>query len=230
MISVCIATYNGDQFIEKQLNSILIQLGENDEIIICDDFSTDKTVEIVRSFNDKRIKILVNDKTLGVVRNFERAISLSKGNYIFLCDQDDIWESDKLQVYLSEFSAYDLLLSDASIIDEGDYVIKDSLFNNRNPLKGLVANLYKSPYTGCCMAFKADMKKYVLPFPPKIVMHDLWIGNICRKYGKVFFINKKTLKYRRHLSNLTYTSEKSKNSLFFKISCRLRLLYELMRR
>ena len=100
MLTVCIATYNGEKYIRQQLNSVLIQLGENDEVIISDDSSSDATVEIVRSFNDSRIKLLVDNKFSSPVRNFENALKYATGDYIFLCDQDDIWLPDKVKSML----------------------------------------------------------------------------------------------------------------------------------
>ena len=94
-ISVCIATYNGGAFIKDQIYSILLQLSQNDEIIISDDGSRDSTLNILFSFNDSRIKIYKNGGKHGVVSNFENAIKHATGDYIFLCDQDDVWMPGK---------------------------------------------------------------------------------------------------------------------------------------
>ena len=93
MISVCIATYNGEKYIEEQIASILPQLKENDEIIISDDYSTDNTIQVLTKINSKKIKIFKNQGEKGYTSNFENAIKQAKGNYIFLCDQDDVWLS-----------------------------------------------------------------------------------------------------------------------------------------
>lgn len=95
MISVCMATYNGEEYIKEQLESILCQLGEMDEIIISDDGSTDNTLNIIESYNDSRIKIHINTGKHGFVYNFENALQKAKGEYIFLSDQDDIWLPEK---------------------------------------------------------------------------------------------------------------------------------------
>ena len=89
-ISVCIATFNGEKFIQEQIQSILPQLGEDDEIVVSDDGSTDRTMEILELFKDKRIRLLVNEGKHGFIWNFENALRKAKGDVIFLCDQDDI--------------------------------------------------------------------------------------------------------------------------------------------
>ena len=94
MISVCIATYNGEKYIKEQLLSILPQLGKKDEVIISDDHSTDNTLDIVKGLNDNRIKIVMNNREKGYTSNFENALSYAIGDYIFLSDQDDIWMSN----------------------------------------------------------------------------------------------------------------------------------------
>ena len=98
--SVCIATFNGEKFIKEQLDSILCQLGVDDEIIISDDSSVDQTISIIESYKDKRIKIFVNQKFSSPIYNFENAIMKSRGDFIFLSDQDDIWQSDKVEKML----------------------------------------------------------------------------------------------------------------------------------
>lgn len=213
-ISVCMTTYNGEKYIEEQVDSILNQLCENDELIVCDDVSIDRTLTIIEGMNDIRIKIIRNNENVGVVKNFEKAIDLANGDFIFLADQDDIWEYNKIECFMNEFHDSGLLVSDAFIIDSEGKLIRDSFFNNSNPVKGLLHNIYKNPYLGCCMAFRAELKKYILPFPEKIAMHDIWIGNIVYKYGKIKFVNEKLLRYRRHGNNISHTGERRKIRYF----------------
>ena len=99
MNSVCIATYNGEKFIEEQIRSILLQLDSHDEIVISDDHSTDKTIQIIKSINDDRIKIIYNKNNKGYTNNFENAISKASGDFIYLSDQDDVWKPTKVKVY-----------------------------------------------------------------------------------------------------------------------------------
>ena len=95
MISVCIATYNGEKYLREQLDSILPQLAESDEVIVSDDGSTDGTIDLITSLNDPRIKIVSNSGRKGYVGNFENALKHTTGDYIFLSDQDDIWYPNK---------------------------------------------------------------------------------------------------------------------------------------
>jgi len=94
-ISVAIATYNGEKFIQRQLQSILEQLDENAEIIISDDGSSDNTLTVIKNFNDKRITVLRNPEK-GLIKNFENALKHTTGNIIFLADQDDVWVKGKV--------------------------------------------------------------------------------------------------------------------------------------
>ena len=100
MISVCIASYNGARYIREQIESIVAQLDDNDEIIVCDDHSTDDTVAIVKSLPYQQIRLVENEKNLGYTGNFEHCIALARGEYIFLCDQDDIWKPNKVALCL----------------------------------------------------------------------------------------------------------------------------------
>ena len=98
-ISVCIATFNGEKYISSQLDSILNQVVPVHEIIISDDMSTDNTIEIIKNCNNPIIKIFINKERLGVAKNFENAIKHANGDFIFLCDQDDIWLKNKTQTF-----------------------------------------------------------------------------------------------------------------------------------
>ncbi|MFD2939567.1 glycosyltransferase family 2 protein [Flavobacterium notoginsengisoli] len=232
MISVCLATYNGENYIKQQLDSILNQIGIDDEVVISDDNSTDDTVTIINSFNDKRISIHKN-KGKGVHQNFENAISKSKGDYIFLSDQDDVWMADKVQTCLKDFEkGYDLILSDCSIFNsETGEIVEESFFLFNNSKKGIINNILKNSYIGCCMAFSSRLKNKVLPFPKTIPMHDSWIGITGELFFKVNFNKGKLIKYRVHSQNASYTGTgKSEYSLLKKVSFRLSLCYALCRR
>lgn len=110
MISVCIATYQGEKYIREQLASILCQLDDADEIIVSDDGSTDRTLDIIRQMADHRIKIVEGPHRHSPTLNFERALQEARGDYIFLADQDDVWKPDKVQVCMKWLQEYDLSL------------------------------------------------------------------------------------------------------------------------
>lgn len=230
MISVCIATYNGEKYIKEQLDSIRCQLSESDEIIISDDSSTDATLKIIENINDNRIKILPNNTFRSPIFNSENALKHAKGDYIFLSDQDDIWMPEKVMKMKSELLHKDLCISDCMIIDADGVIIEKSFFEMHRSSRGFWKNLTKNTYIGCCMAFKREILKYVLPFPSNIAMHDIWIGLSVELMGTSVFIKDKLIKYRRHDRNASPTSKKSQYSFQFKIHYRFIILYQLLKR
>lgn len=230
MISVCIATYNGEKYIKEQLDSILCQLSIVDEVIISDDNSSDSTLDIIQNYNDSRIKIFKN-KGQGLIENFENALLNSSGDYIFLSDQDDIWVENKVTECRNDFEkGYQLILSDCSVFDsESETVIHDSFFEFNNSQKGIVNNLVNNSYIGCCMAFKKELKGKILPFPKHVPMHDSWIGINAELYFSVKFNQKKLISYRKHSKNVSDTgSGISKYSFFKKVSFRILLVYYII--
>lgn len=229
IISVAMATYNGEVFIKEQLNSILDQLSENDEIIVSDDGSTDNTINIINSINDKRIKVIDGPK-MGVKQNFANAIENCSGKYIFLSDQDDIWEKDKVSKVLEKFDEgdYTCIVHNCSVVNgDAKEIIIDSFFDYRKSKAGILNNIYRNKYLGCCMAFSSNVRNKILPIPNNIEMHDQWIGIICEKYGKSLFINDKLIKYRRHGNN---TSSMKHYPLLKMIRNRLVFIFELIKR
>lgn len=227
-ISVAMATYNGEKYITKQIDSILNNLNNNDEIIISDDGSTDNTINIIESYNDKRIK-LFNGPKQGLIKNFENAISHCNNNYIFLSDQDDIWASNKKEEILKTFKKTnsDLIIHDCKVFDsKTNKILIKSFFNFRKSKKGIFKNIIKNSYIGCCMSFKKELLNYLLPFPNHIPMHDQWIGLIAEKKGKVYFLNKKLINYRRHEDNKTNLKHQS---IFFMIQNRINIIINLIR-
>ena len=177
MISVCIATFNGEKYIREQLTSILLQLSDDDEIIISDDLSTDHTLDIINELHDKRIRVLHHSK--GKYRysfdytthNIENAINHSQGDVIFLADQDDVWLPNKIEVMMPYLEQYDLVLSDCTVVDENLRIQHLSYFDLVSSKQGIFRNLMKNAYLGCCMAFKRKLLKYALPFPSSMVAH-----------------------------------------------------------
>lgn len=230
MISVCMATYNGAQFIREQLNSILIQLGPDDEIIVSDDSSTDGTLDIVNSYGDSRIKVFAGNKFHSPIYNFENALRHANGDYIFLCDQDDVWLPNKVEVVRANLEIYDLVVHDCKVTDANLNIVQSSFFQSLSAGKGFWKNWIKNSYSGSCMAFKRKVLDYVLPFPPHIAMHDIWIGLLVERRGKVNYINMPLILYRRHGGNASFGNEKSHYSIGYRIWYRLVLLYQLLKR
>src|SRR5690606_1799886 len=158
-VSVCIATYNGGKFIKEQLDSILKQLSNDDEVIISDDSSNDNTVDIIKSLNDKRIKLFENQKFRNHVRNFEFALKKASNPIIFLSDQDDIWASNKIGIMKTELEKYDIIVCDHSVIDENGNILLKSYFGHFTfrSKPGFFRNLFRHSFSGCCMAFKKSI-------------------------------------------------------------------------
>lgn len=232
MISVCMTTYNGQEYVEEQINSILCQLGQNDELIISDDGSSDLTLILVKDIiaNDARVKLLSGPQE-GLIKNFENALLASKGEYIFLSDQDDVWHPDKVNNYLASFEkGADLVISDAYIINESGEKTADSFYSINGSKKGLLKNLIKNSYLGCCLAFRRDLMVEVLPFPEKIPMHDWWIGLVAEYRNlNVIFLKNKLLYYRRHHNNVSATGEVSPFGIIQKIVFRFNVLCSLVK-
>lgn len=229
MISVCMATYNGEQYLHEQINSILNQLSKGDELIISDDGSTDKTIEIIENFSDPRIKLLKADFHSPIL-NFQNALQHAENDLIFLSDQDDVWMDDKVEKMMQSLKEYDLVVSDCFIVDEEGKIIAGSFFDRNNSGPGLIKNIYKNGYLGCCMAFNREILNHALPFPEDIAMHDIWIGLIGETFGKTLFMPDKLICYRRHSSNASQAGEQSPFTLFTKVMIRMRFVKNLIKR
>jgi len=235
MISVCMATYNGEKYIEEQVKSILSQLAEEDELVVSDDGSTDGTIKILENFGDKRIKIFKHSRNLNnkhpfypSTKNFENALTKARGDYIFLSDQDDVWMPDKIQTTLPFLKENNLVVSDAWIINEN--FEKQEMLSKYMPYKkGYFKNLFKCTTQGCRIAFTKNIKDFCLPFPSGVIIHDFWIRQLVELKFKVSYIPKPLIFYRQHSNNLSKIV-KSENSLFFMLKYRVIILFESLRR
>ena len=148
MISVCIATYNGEKYIKEQLESILSQLETSDEVIVSDDNSTDNTLKIIQSFCDKRIKIYTNKGLKGYSSNFENALAKANGEYILLSDQDDVWLPNKVDTIINDLLKYDFVVTDAIVVNDNLETLIPSHFNHAHTKGGLLNNFFKTRYIG----------------------------------------------------------------------------------
>lgn len=223
MISVCMATYNGEKYIREQMDSILQQLGEGDELIISDDLSSDKTVEIIKSYKDKRIKLYIHGDNHGFVRNFENVLVHADGDIIFLSDQDDIWMPDKVKVTIAALANCDFTVSDCITINENEQVISQSRIKDYNIKTGFWRLMIKTRYLGCCMAFRRSVLEAALPFPENayLMEHDLWLAAVAECYFKTSLIEEPLIKYRRHGGNVSSGGASKGYSVPIKIYRRL---------
>jgi glycosyltransferase involved in cell wall biosynthesis len=217
-VSVILTTFNGATFIEKQIQSILKQNTPPDEIIICDDNSTDGTVSLLNTFiNNKLIKVFVNGERLGVVENFKKAAKLARqGNWLVFADQDDIWAPQKLTRLMDEMQVMDdgytaaLIYSDLSIIDKNDVVISESFWAKQKirPEKIKLATLlYGNIATGCTMIINYPMAEEFFEMGNANFLHDEWLALIAYSFGRARFLRDKLVFYRRHEGNVTFSED-----------------------
>ena len=224
-ISVALAYYNGEKYIEKQVYSILGQLGEGDELIISIDAAADGSMELLERLADQdaRIRLLAGPGQ-GVVKNFENAIAACRGDIIFLSDQDDIWKKNKVERVMKAFreNDVDVVLHNAELMD-GEEVIQcgATMFDYRGSRTGLFKNFVKNSYVGCCMAFRSRIKDVILPIPAEMYMHDYWIGTAGEKLAGTGLLKECLIQYRRHEDNVT---DLTHGSLSFMIRKRISIL------
>jgi glycosyltransferase involved in cell wall biosynthesis len=222
------ATYNGEKYIKEQIDSILVQLGENDEIIVSDDGSTDNTIEIIESYQDSRIKIFRNSFK-NLILNFEFTLNKAKGDFIFLSDQDDVWLLNKVEVNLGYLIKNDIVVSNCKVVNQDLEVINKSFFQLNNSKQGLISNLIKNSYLGCCLAFRKEILGKALPFPKNIPMHDIWLGFVSELFFKPKFIEEPLMLYRRHGANESPTGEDSPFNLCRKFLFRYNIVKNILK-
>jgi len=206
-ISVALAYYNGEKYIEDQIASILPQLAAEDEVVISVDAANPASRKILKSLSesDERIRV-IRGPGKGVVRNFERAIRACVGDVIFLSDQDDVWADNKVERVIKEFEDPEVMavLHDARLMDgQGTFLDEKSMFSFRRTDTGAVHNIVRNGYVGCCMAFRRKLVGIICPIPGEMYMHDFWIGMAAEMAGKVVLIKEPLLYYRRHGFNVT---------------------------
>ena len=204
MISVAMTSYNGENYIGRQIESVLANLSKDDELVISDDGSRDQTLSIIQSFNDTRIKVYKGPHK-GVNQNFANAIAHCNGDFIFLCDQDDVWYSNKVRTVMDAFHKYHCLLvqHDARVTDGKGNTLYESFSKHRRVRPGFIKNYIRNTYHGCCIAFSSTLKKNILPMPYTGCFHDCWIGLIANLKGETVFIEDVLMDYKRYDGNLS---------------------------
>lgn len=225
LISVCVATYNGERYVADQLASIL-QSRLVDEVIVSDDGSSDDTRNIVMSCGDARVR-LVSGPQAGLVRNYEHLLMQARGEHIFLADQDDLWMPDKVETMMRALRSADLAVSDCRVVDMDLKILQSSFFATHSSGPGLLKNLLKNSYLGCCIAFNRSLLKFALPFPHPLAMHDWWLGLVAESFGSVTFVPLPLVLYRRHQANASSASEKSSVSLQRQLAWRAQMASDL---
>lgn len=211
LVSVAMTTYNGEHYLEKQLESIINQSFKNIEIIIVDDCSSDKTKQILQSFHDEysdiyNIKILDNLNNIGFVKNFEKAIRHCSGKYIALCDQDDVWHKNKIELLVGAIDNYSLIFSDVSLMDsKGDIYVKSRSHKFKIDNKSNISFrelVFKNYVIGCSCLFSSAIINDILPFPEDALFHDWWIAIVAVKRQGIKYYDESLIDYRQHDSNV----------------------------
>jgi glycosyltransferase involved in cell wall biosynthesis len=207
LVSVALATHNGEKFLRQQLNSIYAQTYPNVEVVVSDDRSTDGTVAILEEYRRSHgLAYRVNETNLGYPKNFEKAASLCNGAYIAFSDQDDIFLPDKIETLVHEIGGYSLIYSDATLIDEEGTVFAPSYMRYVNfpmltgkPFKELVFSCF---IRGFQVLFTRELLRAALPMPERVT-HDDWFTILAAKRDGIKYLDRPLVHYRQHGRNVT---------------------------
>lgn len=223
-IDILLATYNGEKYLEEQLNSILTQNYSNFKLIISDDCSQDKTKEILEKYQSHpQIEIYYQEKNIGYMKNFEFLLQHVEHNLYMLCDQDDIWLSNKIEKTYAKMKEKqaDLVFTDLEIIDETGKTISKSFNRKMEKIHKItktletnkIAYLYNT-VTGCTILAKKQYLNQILPLPEntKYIIHDSWIALMTSISGKIAYLDEPTVLYRQHVENQVGATRKSFNA------------------
>jgi len=216
-ISVAMTTYNGEGFLARQLNSMLSQSRQIDELVVCDDVSTDGTIGVLNDFSIKApfpVIIVQNQKNLGCIKNFEKSMGLCSGDIIVLCDQDDVWLPDKIKTLESIFNGTDncgMAFTNAQVIDESGQQLSFLLWESvgftkkmqklTKRGKGYQVFSGTNYVTGATAAVTKAFYESTVPFPEtEGFLHDLWLATVAAIQNKLYFSEESTIQYRKHMS------------------------------
>lgn len=216
-IDVLMATYNGEKYIDGQIESLLNQTYQNFCLYICDDHSKDTTKNIIEKYAKdypEKIKIIKSEKNQGAIQNFSFLLSQSKAEYVMFADQDDIWMEDKIEKSLAKMKLLEkihgkdlplLVHTDLIVVDQNLNVLGHSFwkYTHLKPSSFHSANrfLVQNVVTGCTMMLNRPLCKLSLPVPNEAIMHDWWIALTAATFGKIGVVNEPTILYRQHGSN-----------------------------
>lgn len=213
MVSIALATYNGERFLKEQLDSLLNQTYTDIEIIVCDDCSTDSTPQILEEYQskDSRLKVFVNENNLGFKKNFEKCISLCNGTFIALSDQDDVWTKDHVECLVSNIDENDLICGNAYVVDTNLndsgatlYDLYDIDFLPESKEDWFFYLIHHGIIQGACTLFKKDLLQKALPIPDSVKFHDYWLSLVAAANNGVKYLPENCLLYyRQHGNNVT---------------------------
>ena len=230
-LSVAMCTYNGAKYLREQLDSIAFQTRPPDELVVCDDQSSDNTTEIVKTFAAKAsfpVHLFVNEENIGSTKNFEKAIRLCEGDIIVLSDQDDVWHPEKLMRMDAVFSnspRIGAVFTDAEVVDEHlhqlGYRLWQTVWFGRVDQKRIAKDrafdvmLKHKVVTGATLAFRAVFKELILPIPASWV-HDGWIALLISAAVNLAIVHEPLIQYRQHSKNQLGATNKGFKQLLIK--------------
>lgn len=204
LVSIVLATHNGEKYLKEQLDSLINQTYPALEIIVVDDCSTDATVDIIKLYRQKygHIKFYQNEAVLGPVKNFEKGMVLSAGEYISLCDQDDVWMPEKIKKIMDIIGPCDMAYCNSGFIDENgnDLGRKLSDIKNLGSYKDCLAFSIGNAVSGHAAVFSRRLLSSVLPIPVEII-HDWWLAFNAVQHSEIRYINEVLVQYRQHSQN-----------------------------
>ncbi len=227
LISVALCTYNGEQFLWEQLESLARQTQLPDEVVVCDDCSLDQTVELVKRFAriaPFKVRVFVNEQQLGVTKNFEKALTKCEGDLLFLADQDDIWEAEKIAKmarFLEKNPTVNVVFSDAVLVNEQAKPLHKTFWEvvrlhaaqleQWRMGESLKIMLVGNRVAGCTMALRKSFLQTLLPFPSDIpeFLHDTWIAFAASVLDQIQFIAEPLVQYRQHSAQQVGTQPKN---------------------
>lgn len=216
-VDIVVATYNGQEYLQQQLDSLMAQSVKNVRVIIGDDGSFDNTLNVVEGFANQyseRINRLPPVKGgMGASPNFSRLLLATDAPYVFLCDQDDVWDEDKISVSLKcirELEAQHgtdmpiLVHTDLRVVDQNLETLSDSFFMFQRldaQAASLKQLLVQNMVTGCTVVVNRALLNKALPIPDSAIMHDWWLALVAAGFGKIGFVDRATMSYRQHGAN-----------------------------
>lgn len=215
-VSVAIATYNGEKYLREQLESLYSQTRVPDEIVVVDDRSIDRTKDILEEYHQKKgLRFIINEQNLGVNQNFEKAIRCCTGDYIAICDQDDVWMPHKIETSLRKLMAIEngkpaCVSSQCIGVDKELNVINEDVLIKKDSCGFKATALQKGVCQGCSLMFNRALMEVLIFYPNKCFMYDYYIGFVAAAVGVKYNISEPLMWYRHHDNNVVAKMTNSK--------------------
>jgi glycosyltransferase involved in cell wall biosynthesis len=207
LISVVLCTYNGEDYLKEQIDSILNQTWNAFELIISDDHSSDNTRSILQTYSaHPSVRLFFQDTNLGPIKNVEFSLRQTKGDFIAFSDQDDIWKPEKLETLFSNIGDRLLVYSNSELVNEKGDALNKNLSDLRNMYSGTDSKgfVFSNVAWGHAMMIRKNLLQYALPIPENIP-HDIWLAYIATVNGGIGYIDKVLTAYRQHSKTHTIT-------------------------